>query len=88
MLNVPHSPALEQIAVQSTPREFGSEATFAVRVVDAPEVNEAGGAEGIVTTMGAAVTIFAVAVAESKGLMVDRAVIAAVPPGGITEGAE
>ena len=87
-MNAPHAPALPQVAVQSTPRVFASDATVAVRVAGDPGAREAGGPEDIVTTIGVAVTIFAMACAESTGLVVDLAVIVTVPLGGAFDGAE
>jgi hypothetical protein len=47
-----------------------------------------GGAAEMLTTMGVAVMMFAVADAETVGFVVDVAVIVTVPPAGTAEGAE
>jgi len=56
-------------------------------VVCVPVVSDKGGGEEMVTTMGVAVTILAVAAAETAGFAVDFAVMATVPPDGTAEGA-
>jgi hypothetical protein len=85
-LKLPHAPALPQVAVQSTPRLFGSPATFAASVVCDASVNAAPGAVDIVTIIGAVVTMVAVAEADTVGFVVDFAVMVTCPPGGTVEG--
>jgi hypothetical protein len=66
---------------------FGSEVpVVAASVTCVPAVSAAGGAEDIVTTIGAAVTIAAVADADTAGFVVDAAVRVTVPLGGAAEG--
>jgi hypothetical protein len=64
---------------------FGSEATVAASVACVPAVNAAGGAEDIVTTIGAVVRIVAVADADTAEFVVDFAVMVTVPPEGMAE---
>jgi hypothetical protein len=85
-LKLPQAPALPHVTVQSTPKFFGSEVTLAARVAVAPAIREAGGVEDMVTTTGAVFTIFAVAVAETVGSVVDFAVMVTVPPVGTAVG--
>ena len=85
-LKLPHPTFPPQLAVQSTPRLFGSEATVAASVAGAPAVSVAGGAEDIVTTVGVVVRMVAVADADTAGFVVDFAVMVTVPPEGMEEG--
>ncbi len=85
-LKLPHAPGLPQFAVQLTPRFAVSWAVVAASVVCAPVASDAGGGEGIVTTMGAAVTKLTVAWARAARFVVDVAVMVAVPEGAV-EGA-
>ena len=85
-MKLPHPPVPPQLAVQFTPRLFGSAATVAASVACVPAVNAAGGAEDIVTTIGAVVRTVAVADADIAGFVVDVAVMVTVPPGGTVEG--
>jgi len=62
-------------------------AVVALSVACVPVVSDGGGAEEMVTTVGAAVTILAVADAETPVFVVDVAVMVTVPPGGAAEGA-
>jgi hypothetical protein len=84
---VPHAPALPQLTVQSTPRLLVSLATVAASAACAPSVVDAEGALEIVTTIGVAVTILTVAVADMAELVVDLAVMVTAPPVGTDEGA-
>ena len=84
-MKLPHPPVPPQLAVQFTPRLFGSEATVAASVACVPAVNAAGGAEDIVTTIGAVVRIVAVADADTAEFVVDFAVMVTVPPEGMAE---
>ena len=84
-MKLPHPPVPPQLAVQFTPRLFGSEATVAANVACVPAVNAAGGAEDIVTTIGAVVRIVAVADADTAEFVVDFAVMVTVPPEGMAE---
>lgn len=85
-LKLPHVPALPQFAVQSTPRLAESPVTLADRVACEPAIRVAGGTEDIDTVIGADVTIFAVAVAETAEFVVDFAVIVTLPLGGGVDG--
>ena len=85
-LKLPQAPTLPQLAVQFTPRPFGSPVTVAANGICAPAVTVAGGAIDVLTTIGTEVTILAVAVDETAGLLVDRAVMVTVPPAGTAEG--
>jgi len=85
-LKLPHPPVPPQLAVQFRPTLFGSEGTVAASVACVPAVNAAGGAEDIVTTIGAVATIVAVADADIAGFVVDAAVMVTGPPGGAEEG--
>ena len=85
-MKLPHPPVPPQLAVQFTPRLFGSEAAAAASVAWVPSVNAAGGAEDIVTTIGAVVRTVAVADADTAEFVVDFAVMVTVPPGGMAEG--
>lgn len=85
-MKLPHPLVPPQLAVQFTPRLFVSEATVVASVAWDPTVNEAGGAEDIVTTIGVVVITVAVADADIAGFVVDAAVMVTVPPGGAAEG--
>jgi hypothetical protein len=63
-----------------------SPVTFALSVAWDPVVSAAGGAEEMLTTIGAVVTIFAVAKSVIAGLVVDAAVIVTVKPEEAPEG--
>ena len=86
-LKLPHSPTLPQLAVQLTPRCPVSPVVVAASVVCVPVGSDSAGGEEMVTTMGAAITMLAVAEEETAGFAVDFAVMVTVPPGGTTEGA-
>lgn len=86
-MKLPHAPALPQLAVQLTPRLPVSPLVVAASVVCVPAASDSGGGEEMVTTMGAAVTMSAVADAETAGFAVDFAMMDTAPPGGTEEGA-
>ena len=86
-MKLPHAPALPQLAAQLMPRLPVSLLAVAASVACAPVISDGAGGEEMVTTMGADVTILAVADAETAGFVVDFAVTVTVPPGGITAGA-
>lgn len=86
-MKLPHAPALPQLAVQLTPRLAVSPVVVATSVACVPAVCDGAGGEVIVTTMGAEVTMLAVADVETAGFAVEFAVIDTVPPGGAEEGA-
>jgi hypothetical protein len=65
---------------------FVSPVTVAVTIACDPVVIIGGGAVDAVTTIGAVVTIVAVDVADTAGLVVDLAVTVTVPAGGTLEG--
>ena len=85
-LKVPQGPALPQVAVQFTPSPFESLATVAVNVADPPSFKVLGGAEVMVTTIGAAVVTVAAAVADFVPSDTDVAVMVTVLPLGAVEG--
>jgi hypothetical protein len=81
-LNVPHAPALPQVAVQSIPTLPVLGAATAASVACEPVLRVEGSGEvaDIVTSIGAAVTTVAVVDADLLGSLVDFAVIVIVPP--------
>jgi hypothetical protein len=86
-VKVPQATAEAQATAQSTPWRFGS-VVVAARVSDDSAASVAGGVgERLLTANGAPRTMFAVAVFEMDGLVMDRAVIMTVPPVGMDEGA-
>jgi hypothetical protein len=85
-LKLPHAPPL-QLAVQLTPRLAVSPVVVAASVACAPTVCDGAGGEERVTTIGAVVTILAVADTETAGFVVELAVMDTVPPGGTVAGA-
>ena len=87
-MNVPHTPALPHVAVQSTPRL--PLLTVAASGAEDPTVN-VGGSKAVgegVTAITAAVVTVAVAVAAFVLSVVDLAVMVTMPPAGIAEGPE